>query len=156
MGTYLTVIIHRDRNRRCLHPVATYGKAEPRVQSRAGASHNFVLLLHSRGEHCLHWYVHLNSLVDHMTHSVISGLIAFRIWRTQRQTRDAKMGANLSHVSIIVIESGTFKTFFSSRGAARVLTRSCWQQVLSTCPYWRATWPPLCSNPTCSTSSWIW
>jgi hypothetical protein len=38
--------------------------------------------------------------------TVCTGLIAFRIWRTQRQTRDAKMGANLSHVSIIVIESG--------------------------------------------------
>lgn len=42
---------------------------------------------------------------------VILGLIAFRIWRTQRQTRDAKMGANLSHVSVIVIESGASKTF---------------------------------------------
>jgi hypothetical protein len=38
--------------------------------------------------------------------SVCTGLIAYRIWRTQRQTRDAKMGSNLSHVSIIVIESG--------------------------------------------------
>jgi len=34
--------------------------------------------------------------------TVCTGLIAFRIWRTQRQTRDAKMGANLSHVSVIV------------------------------------------------------
>ena len=41
----------------------------------------------------------------------ITGLIAFRIWRTQRQTRDAKMGANLTHVSVIVIESGALKTF---------------------------------------------
>jgi len=37
-----------------------------------------------------------------------SGLIAYRIWKTQRQTRDAKMGTNLSHVAIIVVESGTF------------------------------------------------
>ena len=46
-----------------------------------------------------------------------SGLIAFRIWRTQRQTRDAKMGTNLSHVAIIVVESGTFhsSTSFSLR-----------------------------------------
>ena len=39
-----------------------------------------------------------------------SGLIAYRIWKTQRQTRDAKMGTNLSHVAIIVVESGTFHT----------------------------------------------
>lgn len=38
--------------------------------------------------------------------SVCTGLIAYRIWRTQRQTRDAKMGSNLTHVSIIVVESG--------------------------------------------------
>ncbi|KAI9435628.1 hypothetical protein BJY52DRAFT_695884 [Lactarius psammicola] len=38
--------------------------------------------------------------------SACTGLIAYRIWRTQRQTRDAKMGSNLSQVSIIVIESG--------------------------------------------------
>ncbi len=37
-----------------------------------------------------------------------SGLIAFRIWRTQKQTRDAKMGSNLMKVSVIVIESGVF------------------------------------------------
>ena len=37
-----------------------------------------------------------------------SGLIAFRIWRTQKQTRDAKMGSNLIKVSVIVIESGVF------------------------------------------------
>jgi len=37
-----------------------------------------------------------------------SGLIAFRIWRTQKQTRDAKMGSNLIQVSVIVIESGVF------------------------------------------------
>ena len=45
----------------------------------------------------------------------VSGLIAYRIWRTQRQTRDAKMGSNLAHVSIIVIESGALKqSIFSS------------------------------------------
>jgi hypothetical protein len=38
--------------------------------------------------------------------AVCTGLIAFRIWRTQRQTRDAKMGSNLLKVSAIVIESG--------------------------------------------------
>ncbi|KAI0298786.1 hypothetical protein B0F90DRAFT_1731074 [Multifurca ochricompacta] len=38
--------------------------------------------------------------------AVCTGLIAFRIWRTQRQTRDAKMGSNLIHVSVIVVESG--------------------------------------------------
>jgi hypothetical protein len=41
----------------------------------------------------------------------LSGLIAFRIWRTQKQTNDAghaKMGSNLIQVSIIVIESGAF------------------------------------------------
>ncbi|KAF8502711.1 hypothetical protein F5888DRAFT_1114413 [Russula emetica] len=38
--------------------------------------------------------------------AVCTGLIAFRIWRTQKQTRDAKMGSNLIKVSIIVIESG--------------------------------------------------
>jgi len=46
-----------------------------------------------------------------------SGLIAYRIWLTQRQTRDAKMGSNLSRVSIIVIESGAL--IFSSGGGAR-------------------------------------
>ena len=59
---------------------------------------------------------------------VILGLIAFRIWRTQRQTRDAKMGANLSHVSVIVIESGASKTFFYPRGVQLVSScRSCLQ-----------------------------
>jgi len=38
--------------------------------------------------------------------TVCTGLIAYRIWKTQRQTRDAKMGSNLSHVAIIVVESG--------------------------------------------------
>ncbi|KAI0249425.1 hypothetical protein BJV78DRAFT_693838 [Lactifluus subvellereus] len=38
--------------------------------------------------------------------ALCTGLIAFRIWRTQRQTRDAKMGSNLMHVSVIVVESG--------------------------------------------------
>ncbi|KAH9970118.1 hypothetical protein BGW80DRAFT_1333510 [Lactifluus volemus] len=38
--------------------------------------------------------------------ALCTGLIAFRIWRTQMQTRDAKMGSSLMHVSIIVIESG--------------------------------------------------
>jgi hypothetical protein len=38
--------------------------------------------------------------------AVCTGLIAFRIWRTQKHTRDAKMGSNLVQVSIIVIESG--------------------------------------------------
>jgi hypothetical protein len=38
--------------------------------------------------------------------AVCTGLIAFRIWRTQQQTRDVKMGSNLTQVSIIVIESG--------------------------------------------------
>ena len=40
--------------------------------------------------------------------SCLSGLIAFRIWRTQKQTNDAKMGSNLMQVSVIVIESGAF------------------------------------------------
>jgi len=54
--------------------------------------------------------------------SVCTGLIAFRIWRTQRQTRDAKMGANLSHVSIIVIESGAiYLTVLACNVAAFVL-----------------------------------
>jgi hypothetical protein len=44
------------------------------------------------------------------------GLIAFRIWGTQRQTRDAKMGSNLMHVSIIVIESGTFQGYSFAEG----------------------------------------
>ncbi|KAI9436014.1 hypothetical protein H4582DRAFT_1815857 [Lactarius indigo] len=47
--------------------------------------------------------------------SVCTGLIAYRIWRTQRHTRDAKMGSNLTHVSIIVIESGASKLVFSPR-----------------------------------------
>ncbi|KAH9979197.1 hypothetical protein BJV74DRAFT_858521 [Russula compacta] len=38
--------------------------------------------------------------------AVCTGLIAFRIWQTQKQTRDAKLGSNLSHISIIVVESG--------------------------------------------------
>jgi len=38
--------------------------------------------------------------------AVCTGLIAFRIWRTQQQTRDVKMGSSLMHVSAIVIESG--------------------------------------------------
>ena len=41
------------------------------------------------------------------------GLIAFRIWRTQRQTSDAKIGSNLMQVSVIVIESGAFHLFRS-------------------------------------------
>jgi hypothetical protein len=54
--------------------------------------------------------------------TVCTGLIAFRIWRTQRQTRDAKMGANLSHVSIIVIESGAiYLTLLACNVAAFVL-----------------------------------
>jgi len=53
---------------------------------------------------------------------VCTGLIAFRIWRTQRQTRDAKMGANLSHVSVIVIESGAiYLTVLACNVAAFVL-----------------------------------
>ena len=48
-----------------------------------------------------------------------SGLIAFRIWRTQKQTRDAKMGSNLIKVSVIVIESGVFHiSLFSLRRTA--------------------------------------
>ncbi|KAN0127752.1 hypothetical protein V8E53_014412 [Lactarius tabidus] len=58
--------------------------------------------------------------------TVCTGLIAFRIWRTQCQTRNAEMKANLSHISIIVIESGTLKTFFSLRKAPGVLMCSCW------------------------------
>ncbi|KAI0271304.1 hypothetical protein BC834DRAFT_435837 [Gloeopeniophorella convolvens] len=38
--------------------------------------------------------------------TVCTLLIAFRIWWSQRGTRDAKMGSSLSHVSVIVIESG--------------------------------------------------
>ncbi|KAI0299221.1 hypothetical protein BC826DRAFT_64102 [Russula brevipes] len=38
--------------------------------------------------------------------AVCTGLIAFRIWRTQQQTCDPKMGSNLKHVTVIVIESG--------------------------------------------------
>lgn len=63
VGTCSTVIVPRDRNCRCLHPVATHAKAESRVQSRARANHKFFLLLHSRSEQCLHWYVHLNSFI---------------------------------------------------------------------------------------------
>ncbi|KAF8472284.1 hypothetical protein DFH94DRAFT_767863 [Russula ochroleuca] len=43
--------------------------------------------------------------------AVCTGLIAFRIWRTQRQTNDAKIGSNLMQVSVIVIESGAFHLF---------------------------------------------
>lgn len=54
--------------------------------------------------------------------SVCTGLIAYRIWRTQRQTRDAKMGSNLTHVSIIVIESGAiYLTVLACNVAAYVL-----------------------------------
>ncbi|KAH9069647.1 hypothetical protein EDB83DRAFT_2373962 [Lactarius deliciosus] len=54
--------------------------------------------------------------------SVCTGLIAYRIWRTQRQTRDAKMGSNLTHVSIIVIESGAiYLTILACNVAAYVL-----------------------------------
>lgn len=34
------------------------------------------------------------------------GLIAFRIWWSQRQNRETKLNSNLSHVTIIMIESG--------------------------------------------------
>ncbi|KAH9055687.1 hypothetical protein EDB87DRAFT_1761350 [Lactarius vividus] len=54
--------------------------------------------------------------------SVCTGLIAYRIWRTQRQTRDAKMGSNLTHVSIIVIESGAiYLTVLACNVASYVL-----------------------------------
>ncbi|KAH9167706.1 hypothetical protein EDB89DRAFT_111322 [Lactarius sanguifluus] len=54
--------------------------------------------------------------------SVCTGLIAYRIWRTQRQTRDAKMGSNLTHVSIIVIESGAiYLTILACNVASYVL-----------------------------------
>ncbi|KAI9454180.1 hypothetical protein F5148DRAFT_985216 [Russula earlei] len=38
--------------------------------------------------------------------AVCTGLIAFRIWWTQKQTQEAKMGSNLTQVSVIVVESG--------------------------------------------------
>ena len=66
---------------------------------------------------CTGTCLRLSSDVFSFLTGLSSGLIAFRIWRTQRQTRDAKMGTNLSHVAIIVVESGTFhsSTSFSLR-----------------------------------------
>ena len=55
LGTYLILISNRNRCR--LHLVPHHGKTEPRVQSRAGANHKLVLLLHSRSKLALHWYV---------------------------------------------------------------------------------------------------
>ena len=37
--------------------------------------------------------------------SRLSGLIAFGIWRTQKQTNEAKMGSNLMRASVIVVGS---------------------------------------------------
>jgi len=54
-----------------------------------------------------------------------SGLIAFQIWRTQRQTRDAKMGSNLSHVAVIIVESGTFHSSAFSTTAAILHVPEC-------------------------------
>lgn len=62
-----------------------------------------------------------------------SGLIAFRIWRTQRQTRDAKMGSNLSHVAVIVIESGTLHSSAFSSTAANSHVPECNRCSLSHC-----------------------
>ncbi|KAI0063029.1 hypothetical protein BV25DRAFT_496880 [Artomyces pyxidatus] len=39
--------------------------------------------------------------------AVCTGLIAFRIWWTQRLNRDTKISSNLSHVTMILIESGS-------------------------------------------------
>jgi hypothetical protein len=61
-----------------------------------------------------------------------SGLIAFRIWRTQQQTRDAKMGSNLIKVSVIVIESGVFHISLFSLGRTAILHVSDREQVRST------------------------
>jgi hypothetical protein len=52
--------------------------------------------------------------------AVCTGLIAYRIWRTQQQTREAKMGSsNLTKVAIIVVESGAiYLTVLASEVAA--------------------------------------
>ncbi|KAI0280918.1 hypothetical protein BGY98DRAFT_914040 [Russula aff. rugulosa BPL654] len=56
--------------------------------------------------------------------AVCTGLIAFRIWRTQKQTRDAKMGSNLIQVSVIVIESGAIYLSVLSCVVATYATQS--------------------------------
>ena len=104
-----------DRDLVNLYPVAR--RAEYRLQPEARANHKLILRLHSRLECCLHRCVLYcifrwggQSFLTYSLRSALasSGLIAFRIWRTQKHTRDAKMGSNLVQVSIIVIESGVF------------------------------------------------
>jgi hypothetical protein len=116
----------RDRDRGNLYPDAH--RAECRLQPHARANHKLVLRLHSRLEYCLHRCVLFcicrmgGTIFDIYSLRLAlasSGLIALRIWRTQRQTRDAKMGTNLMQVSIVVIESGVFHISLSSRYDAR-------------------------------------
>ena len=106
----LNVIFHRDRDRGSLYSVAH--RAGYCLQQGARANLKLFLLLHSRLEYCLHrcvLYCIYRWEDKFLTFpSALSGLIAFRIWRTQKQTRDAKMGSNLMQVSVIVIESGVF------------------------------------------------
>jgi hypothetical protein len=108
----------RDRDRGNLHPVAH--RAGCCLRQEARANHKLILRLHS----CLECRLHRCVLycILHFADGedksfdiyslrpalASSGLIAFRIWRTQTQTRDAKMGSNLIKVSVIVIESGAF------------------------------------------------
>jgi hypothetical protein len=105
----------RNRDRGSLHPDAH--RDECCLQQGARENHKLFLLLHSRVECCLHRCVVLLHLLMENKFDIpsacscLSGLIAFRIWRTQKQTNDAKMGSNLMQVSVIVIESGAFHLF---------------------------------------------
>jgi hypothetical protein len=119
VGTYSTVTVSRYRNRRSLHLVAPHAKAEPRVQSRTRANHKLVLLLHSRSELCLHWYV-LSSFIR-LHDSYFLHIRTYCLPNLADTTPDTRCrdGANLSHVSIIVIESGALKTFFYSARSTR-------------------------------------
>jgi len=56
--------------------------------------------------------------------AVCTGLIAFQIWRTQHQTRDAKMGSNLSHVAVIVVESGAIYLTVLACGVGTFVAKS--------------------------------
>jgi hypothetical protein len=113
----------RYRDRGTLYPVARRDGYCLRPEARA--NHKLILRLHSRLECCLHRCVlycicRWGGQSFDIPSLPSSGLIAFRIWRTQKQTRDAKMGSNLIKVSIIVIESGVFHlSLFSLRNLTR-------------------------------------
>ena len=55
--------------------------------------------------------------LEHPFSSVHLGLIAFRVWRTSQQIHDARMGGDLKHILVIIIESGLY-------GVINVITRA--------------------------------